>query len=332
MTLWICKGGRRGQRESRMLENSVLGIGWEDLGDLSRINTRNELKTLYRNTYPDASIRRMRNHVGQILSFVKNAKIGDIVVVPLKTTRKIAVGEIKSDYEFRNDLGTEMRHTRRVEWKKTDVPRTSFDQDLLYSFGAYMTFCRARARNAEKRVFDIIAGKKPVTEMKGLEGEILRDIEDEALNQINDFIQRKFKGHELATLVASILEAQGFMTAQSPPGSDGGVDITASKGPLGLSEPRICVQVKSQKSTVGVDVYRQLKGTMSSINASHGLLVSWAGFKNTVEKEARKDAFQIKLWGPQQLIEQLLKNYEKIDPEIKAKMPLKSIWTLSTSE
>jgi len=195
-----------------------------------------------------------------------------------------------------------------------------------------MTFCRARARNAEKRVFGIIAGKKPVTEMKGLEGEILRDIEDEALNQINDFIQRKFKGHELATLVASILEAQGFMTAQSPPGSDGGVDITASKGPLGLSDPRICVQVKSSQSTVGVDVYRQLKGTMSSINASHGLLVSWAGFKNTVEKEARKDAFQIKLWGPQQLIEQLLKNYEKIDPEIKAKMPLKSIWTLSTSE
>jgi len=91
-----------------MLENSVLGIGWEDLGDLSRINTRNELKTLYRNTYPDASIRRMRNHVGQILSYVKKAKIGDTVVVPLKTTRKIAVGEIKSDYEFRNDLGPDM--------------------------------------------------------------------------------------------------------------------------------------------------------------------------------------------------------------------------------
>ena len=142
-----------------MLENSVLGIGWEDLGDLSRINTRNELKTLYRNTYPDASTGRMRNHVGLIFSFVKNAKIGDIVVVPLKTTRNIAVGEIKSDYEFRNDLGTEMRHTRRVEWKKRDVPRTSFDQDLLHSFGAYLTFCRARARNAEKRVFDILAGK-----------------------------------------------------------------------------------------------------------------------------------------------------------------------------
>ena len=315
-----------------MLENSVLGIGWEDLGDLSRINTRNELKTLYRNTYPDASIRRMRNHVGQILSYVKKAKIGDTVVVPLKTTRKIAVGEIKSDYEFRNDLGPDMQHTRRVQWKTTDVPRTSFDQDLLYSFGAFMTFCRARARDAEKRLLYVITEKKPVTPTEGPEEEILRDIEDEAFNQINDFISRRFKGHELATLVAAILEAQGFRSVQSPPGSDGGVDITASKGPLGLSEPRICVQVKSSESAVGVDVYRQLKGTMSSINATHGLLISWGGFKGTVEKEARKDAFQVRLWGPQQLIEQLLENYEKIDPETKAKIPMKKIWALSPGE
>jgi restriction system protein len=332
MPLWICKGGRRGQRESRMLENSVLAIGWEDFGDLSQIKTRNELKRLYKEIRPDASEGRMRNHVGQIFSFLRKAKIGDAVVVPLKTTRKIAVGEVKSDYEFRDDLGVDIQHTRRVRWKKTDVPRTSFDQDLLYSFGAYMTFCQARAKNAQERVLDIVLGKKPVAPTKGLEVEILRDIEDEAFNQISDFISTKFKGHELATLVAAILEAQGFMTAQSPPGSDGGVDIAASRGPLGLSEPRICVQVKSSESAVGVDVYRQLKGTMSSINATHGLLVSWGGFKSTVEKEARKDAFQIRLWRPQQLIEHLLENYEKIDPEIKAKIPLRKIWALSPSE
>jgi len=142
-----------------MLENSVLGIGWEDLGDLSDVETRNELKKLYMDANPDASAGRMRNHVGQIFSFIKKAKIGDAVVVPLKTTRKIAVGEIKSDYEFRTDIGVDMQHTRRVEWRETEVLRTSFDQDLLYSFGAYLTFCQARARNAEKRVFDIIAGK-----------------------------------------------------------------------------------------------------------------------------------------------------------------------------
>lgn len=314
-----------------MLENSVLGIGWEDLGDLSEIKTRNKLKKLYRNAYPDASTGRMRNHVGQILSFINKAKKGDTVVVPLKS-RKIVIGEIKSDYEFRDDLGLDMQHTRRVEWKKTDIPRRSFDQDLLYSFGAYMTFCQARARNAERRVLDVITGKKIVAEIEELEGEILRDIEEEALNQISDFISIRFKGHELATLIAAILGAQGFITVQSPPGRDGGVDITASKGPLGLSEPRICVQVKSGKSSVGVDVYRQLKGTMSSIDATHGLLISWSGFKDTVEKEAKKDAFRIKLWGPQEIMEQLLKNYEEIDPEIKAKLPLKRIWALSPSE
>ena len=69
MPLWVCKGGRRGQRESRMLEHSVLGIGWEDLGDLSHIKTRDELKRFYMNTYPDASTGRMRNHVDPVKLF-----------------------------------------------------------------------------------------------------------------------------------------------------------------------------------------------------------------------------------------------------------------------
>ena len=35
MTLWCVKGGSAGEREKRMLDNSVLGIGWEDIGDLT---------------------------------------------------------------------------------------------------------------------------------------------------------------------------------------------------------------------------------------------------------------------------------------------------------
>lgn len=330
MTLWICKGGSRGQRESRMLEENVIGIGWENLGDLSLVKTRTNLKELYQDAYQDASVGRMRNHVGQILLFIKKSKIGDTVVVPLKT-RKIAIGEIKSDYEYREDLGSDMMHTRKVEWKKTDIPRTSFDQDLLYSFGANMTFCQARAKNAEKRVLNVVLGEKPEIPALPPEG-VLRDIEEEAMNQISDIISMKFKGHELATLVASILETMGFQTKTSSPGEDGGVDITASTGPLGLREPSICVQVKSHESPVGPGIYRELKGTMQSIGATNGLLISWGGFKRSVEREARKDAFRIQLWGPQELMGKLLQNYDKIDPEIKTKIPLKRIWALSPSE
>jgi len=331
LTLWVCKAGDRGQREERMLEKSVLGIGWEALGDLSKIKSRDELKSLYSKIYSDASTGRLNNHVGQILSFIKNTEIGDIVVTPLKLkTRRIAVGKITGGYKFREDLGADMKHTIPVKWINTDIPRTSFDQDLLFSFGAYMTFCQARALNAEERVLEVAKGDVPDFERE--EEEVLRDIEDESLNQINDFISMKFKGHEHAALIESILKAQGYETEISPPGPDGGVDITASKGPLGLLEPRICVQVKSGNRSVGSDVYRELRGKMSAINATHGILTSWSGFKSSVDSASKNDVFLIKLWGPQEILEQLFEVYPKIDPEIRVKLPLKRIWTLSTTE
>jgi len=333
LTLWVCKTGNRGQREERIIENSVLGIGWEDLGDLSKIRSRSELKALYSKYYPDASTGRMNNHVGQILSFLKKTKVGDTVVIPLKLTRKIAVGKIVGDYVFREDLGADMKHTMPVEWKRKDIPRSNFDQDLLYSFGAYMTFCEAHARNAEKRVLEVVEGKiARIDEGEEEEKGVLRDIEDESVNQIIDYISKKFKGHEFAALIASILKAQGFNTKLSPPGPDGGVDITASKGALGLLEPRICVQVKSSESTVGTDVYSQLKGKMSSLGATHGLLVSWGGFKKSIESESKNDTFKVKLWGPQEVLEQLFEVYPSIDSEIQASLPLKRIWALSTTE
>ena len=50
--------------------------------------------------------------------------------------------------------------------------------------------------------------------------------------------------------------AEGWVTKFSPPGADGGVDILAGRGSLGLEAPRLCVQVKSQPSPADVTIYR----------------------------------------------------------------------------
>lgn len=332
LTLWICKAGNRGQREERMLENSVLGIGWEALGDLSKIQSRDELKSLYANAYPEASENRLRNHVGQILKFISKTRMGDLVVTPLKLkTRRIAVGRIRGEYQFRLDLGSDMVHTIPVEWIATDIPRTNFEKDLLYSFGAYMTFCESHAMKAEERVKQIATGKKPAVE-KGEDEEDLRNIEEDSLDQITDFISMNFKWHEHEDLIASILKAQGYETTISPKGPDGGIDITASKGSLGLLEPRICVQVKAGNKTVGRDVYTQLKGRMSELKATHGLLTSWSGFKATAIRASKNDVFHVKLWGPEEILKQLFEVYPNIDPEMRMKLPLKRIWALSIPE
>lgn len=62
---------------------------------------------------------------------------GELVVLPLKTTGTIAVGRISGPYEHRSDLGPDLTHVRPVRWERTEVARDAFDQDLLYSFGAF---------------------------------------------------------------------------------------------------------------------------------------------------------------------------------------------------
>jgi len=151
MTLWVCKGGKRGERESRFIENSLIAIGFGLLDDLSVIKSREELKSLYEKIWPDTSEGRMRNHVGQIYAFLKMAKIGDFVVVPMKTSGTIWIGEIQSEYKFRTDLGIDIRHTRDVRWIKKNIPRDEFDKDILFTFGSAMTFSRAKRHQAEKR-------------------------------------------------------------------------------------------------------------------------------------------------------------------------------------
>src|SRR5207244_3456139 len=55
MTVWVVKGGRSGEREDRFLERSVIGIGWEELPDLSQFADRDALKAAYRTTFPGSS-------------------------------------------------------------------------------------------------------------------------------------------------------------------------------------------------------------------------------------------------------------------------------------
>ncbi len=337
MTLWVCKGGKRGERENRFKENGVVAIGFNLLDDLSKVQTKDDLKLMYEKAWPDASAGRKNNHVGQIFAFLRKVKVGDLVVVPMKTNGTIWVGEIRSEYIFREDLGSDVKHTRNVEWVRKDVPRKEFDQAILYSFGSAMTFSRAERHQAEEYVRAIAKRRMeeaaPTTQkVKAAEEEASLDLDELATDQLWDYISKKFKGHELAWLVAGILEAQGFKTNVSPPGPDGGVDITASSGSLGLSGPKICVQVKSQETPVDVRVYRELRDTTNTIKATHGLLVSWGGFKNSVFQEAKNDVFFIQLWGSKEIVDALLKNYSNLSPEIKSAIPLKQIWVLTELE
>jgi predicted Mrr-cat superfamily restriction endonuclease len=87
-------------------------------------------------------------------------------------------------------------------------------------------------------------------------------------DEITAFVRNRFPGYELARLIEAIFQAEGYLTHRSPPGPDGGADILAGRGPLGLDLPTPCVQVKATDTAADA-----LQGAMSSFAATQGLLV-----------------------------------------------------------
>lgn len=71
---------------------------------------------------------------------------------------------------------------------------------------------------------------------------------------------------------------------------------------------------------------------MHNFHADQGLLVSWSGFKQSVEKELPSQFFRVRLWNQDDIIEALLENYDKIDEDLKAEIPLKRFWTVTAQE
>jgi restriction system protein len=158
------------------------------------------------------------------------------------------------------------------------------------------------------------------------------ELEELARDQIARLIVAKFKGHGLTLLVEAILKAEGYTTYRSSEGPDGGVDILAGAGPLGFGSPRLCVQVKSQDLPVGRAEIDQLQGAMKKFQAQEALFVSWSGFKQNVHKEVSPSFFSLRLWTQRDLLEKLFVHYDQLDEELRAELPLKQIWTVTTQD
>lgn len=335
MSMWLCRAGRYGEYENKFLEENRIYCTWNNLPKaISDFPTKHDLQQYFVDNDPDTKIKTAMNWASQVWPFGNEMKKGEVVILPSKINPVIHFGKIIGDYEFLPDNENPYYHARKVEWFTLSVPRSNFDQDILYSFGAFMTICRIKQ---EERIMTVIktfqhgkqaraAVQKPIVE----DAPENRDIEMDAIEDISNLMIRKVKGHGLAQIVDAILRAKGFTTYVSPVGPDKGVDILASSGVLGFGGQKICVQVKSSDEPIDRIVLDQLGGVMKNFNADYGLLVSWSGFKSSVINETAKQFFDIRLWTHKEIIEEFLKYYDVMDDNIKELIPLKKIWVVNS--
>jgi restriction system protein len=262
-----------------------------------------------------------------------------MVALPLRTESAFAFGRVTGEYQYKQ-VATNVMHIRSVEWLKT-VPRSVFPKDILLSMNSLLTVFKVTRNDAEARVKKILdaptsasdaATENAEAEVEEAAGDDELNLEAAARDEILKFIQLNFKEHDLARLVDAVLRAQGYKTEVSPPGPDGGVDILAGSGALGFDQPRLCVQVRSGSGAEGQKTYNELLGVVSKFASQQGLLVSWAGFTKPVKLDAKKDFFKVRLWDQGDVVDAILQNYERLDDEIKAELPLKRIWVMVKDE
>lgn len=340
MSLWLVRAGSSGEYESKFLSEGRIYLTWDNLSqDLSNISDKRKLSDLLNKVYPDNKAAKIRNWASQIWPIAKEMKIGDWVALPSKKKAAIHIGEITGNYVNVPKANNPYYHYRNVKWFATDIPRSNFDQDILYSLGAFMTICRISRNDAETRIKKMAKNRWKLSSNTGKldNGEDFHeqeaiDLEQLARDQIAKFINRKFKGHGLARLINEILLAQGYSTFVSPEGPDKGVDILAAPGSLGFGRPRLCIQVKSSDSPLARSILDQLIGTMQNLNAEQGLLVSWGGFKNSIDREIANQFFKVRMWDQNAIINELLQHYDSLNEDIKAEIPLKRMWSLAISD
>ncbi len=343
MNAWLIRAGETGSRDSWCLEKGYAGGGWTSIGDLTPYHSMNEMFLFLQQCLPNEKAQAISHFRGQLWKLRHTIAMGDLVVLPLKSTKQIAIGIVNGPYKYLGDeLDPGKRHVISVDWKRTNIARSAVGQDLLYSLGAYMTICEIKRNDAAKRLEQLmLTGVDPGDQhaFQGInaapesevdqEGPLLSlDLEQISSDAIISLINQKFLSHEMTRLVAAVLTAKGFHCEVKPPGPDGGVDILAGMGPLGLDSPKIVVQVKSQSATVGDEVVQTLQGAITRFGADQALLVAWGGVGNIAKKFLETEKFSIRVWDAEALMQEIFQHYSKFPEELRAELPLKQVWML----
>ena len=257
---------------------------------------------------------------GMLYRFVHEMKIGDYVVYPSKSDRKINIGVVESDFIYTPTAALYVQQ-RKVKWLK-HLPRTAFSQGALYELGSALSFFLLK-NYADEYLQALDKGFKPTAAMAEPDETVAATAED-IVESTRDFVikelSKKLKGYALEEFVADLLRAMGYRCTVSPQGGDSGIDITAYKDEL---PPRILVQVKSQDSDIKETTIQSLKGAMRE--GDYGLFVTLSNYTKNAQKYLENTPIIRGINGTE-LVDLILKYYDQLGDKYRKMIPLKMVY------
>jgi restriction system protein len=328
--MWMIRSGEGGAIVETFLQNGIVAIGWE-VPDLSGISTRDRVREMVDLTFPDYTKPKAAGATGMIARLAFEIPEQDLVVTYDRARRVYHIGRVAGPYAYKPG---EFPHTRPVKWL-TEVPRDALSPKARYSLGASQTvfeidglakdeFLVQMNGKSKSASPDAAVAAKPSVQQEDDElEEIRRDVYGRALELIKDRVQQLSWEH-MQDLVAGILRALGLKTLVSPKGPDQGKDITASPDGLGLQSPRVRVEVKHRKVSMGASEVRSFIGGLHGIDA--GLYVSTGGFTKDAIYEAERSKIPVTLITLDRLVDLVIQHYDAFDGDARALLPLVRVY------
>lgn len=321
-TLWGIHAGRGGVADPVFREKSCVALGWPRMPDLTTLADRDAYKERLRQEYPEAKKGAIPNWAGQLLRFVQEMQVGDLVIYPSKADRMVKIGRVTGPYEHVVTTTDEYPHRRSVEWLG-EYPRTSFSQGALFEISSWLSFFQVK--NYADDFLAALEGRQVAATAD--EDETVALVAEEIETTTRDFVIKQFsrelKGHPFAQFVGDLLEAMGYRTRVSPPGPDQGVDVLAYRDQLGIEPPIIKVEVKSGSGSIGEPEVARLFGAVAS--GEFGLFVTLASFTTPAKRFAASKS-NLRLLDGDDIVRLALEHYEKLDSRYKGLIPLKQVY------
>lgn len=111
---WLYAPGENAYLWDEFYEGGILGLGWDEIGDLSQYKSRDEIKKALVDAYGGTGSK--KNDVSANDDFLNKIKIGDVIIAKKGRGELLGFGVVTSDYIFDKNRKNYQK-TRQIDWK-----------------------------------------------------------------------------------------------------------------------------------------------------------------------------------------------------------------------
>ena len=110
---WTFSPGENASKWQLCVNEGIMCIGWDALGDLSQYTSREDMRIDIKKHYPTDG--NAKNDSLAVWQFSREMNIGDVVFAKKGMSKIVGCGVVESDYYFDNNY-SDFKHVRRVRW------------------------------------------------------------------------------------------------------------------------------------------------------------------------------------------------------------------------